>query len=422
MLLLCIVVAGCSPSDSVSNPNELQRIGPAGGTFNYRNGDVRLVVPAGSLSSETDVTVRTAANFPADSRLVTGTAWNLGASSATSFNSTNPATLRIRHGQLPLGTDARELHLFRLNGGVWEELNSIVDVTNQIVRAQITSFGTYAIFTGGGQGTPEIFRTVMGSAQVGGDVASTAIGTANVEISEDGSEIQVRLQTSSLTLGQVTSAHLHLGRLGATGVDHAATIYSASFGAFSDDYTRTIKAGDLNTEVVANMEALRQAIRDGNAYVDVHTTSHPGGEIRGQLGTAVELEADLSGSQEVPAVETEANGDATVTFNADMTSITVRVNTTGLTNEDVTAAHIHIGGRSVVGAPIFPLYTQADGAWSNTMTFTLDSADLTAGGGVNTFNQAVAAILGGNTYVNVHTTTHPDGEIRGQVEPPLLGS
>ena len=35
--------------------------------------------------------------------------------------------------------------------------------------------------------------------------------------------------------------------------------------------------------------------------------------------------------------------------------------------------------------------------------------------GINTFADAVQAIVGGNAYVNVHTTANGGGEIRGQL-------
>jgi hypothetical protein len=35
--------------------------------------------------------------------------------------------------------------------------------------------------------------------------------------------------------------------------------------------------------------------------------------------------------------------------------------------------------------------------------------------GINTFDDVVQAIVGGGAYVNVHTTTNPGGEIRGQI-------
>jgi hypothetical protein len=34
-----------------------------------------------------------------------------------------------------------------------------------------------------------------------------------------------------------------------------------------------------------------------------------------------------------------------------------------------------------------------------------------------TLADLISAINNGDTYVNVHTQTHPDGEIRGQVQP-----
>jgi hypothetical protein len=37
--------------------------------------------------------------------------------------------------------------------------------------------------------------------------------------------------------------------------------------------------------------------------------------------------------------------------------------------------------------------------------------------GINTFADALQAIAGGQAYVNIHTTTFPGGEIRGQLAP-----
>jgi hypothetical protein len=34
-----------------------------------------------------------------------------------------------------------------------------------------------------------------------------------------------------------------------------------------------------------------------------------------------------------------------------------------------------------------------------------------------TLADLISAINNGDTYVNVHTQTHPDGEIRGQIQP-----
>ena len=59
------------------------------------------------------------------------------------------------------------------------------------------------------------------------------------------------------------------------------------------------------------------------------------------------------------------------------------------------------------------------GAASGTVTGTIVAADIQAlpaqGIAAGEFNEVVAAVRAGVTYVNVHTSTYGNGEIRGQI-------
>jgi CHRD domain-containing protein len=114
--------------------------------------------------------------------------------------------------------------------------------------------------------------------------------------------------------------------------------------------------------------------------------------------TARAEQVTLSGRNEVPTVDTSASGTATVTVNADRT-VTARVTVTGMT---ANAAHIHQGARGANGPVIVPFTKSAD----NTFV---------APAGAKMTEEQYAAYKAGNTYVNVHSTKNPGGEVRGQL-------
>ncbi len=104
-----------------------------------------------------------------------------------------------------------------------------------------------------------------------------------------------------------------------------------------------------------------------------------------------------------------------MTLNTGSSTIGVSLTTTGLA--DVTAVRIHTGAPGVDGPAIFTLYTAADGPFPATLNKTLTAADFTSAPGFATFTDALGVIRGGGAYIEVQTAAHPDGEIRGQINP-----
>lgn len=140
---------------------------------------------------------------------------------------------------------------------------------------------------------------------------------------------------------------------------------------------------------------------------------------------ATSFSANLSGAEEVPAVQTDATG--TAEFSITGTVITYTVTTTGLANP--VFSHIHVAAPGVngpvrlnlcgTGDPV-PDCTAGDGVLVTATNGTVE------GDQPFTFDDLVAAMRAGNAYVNVHTddgvgqpNTGPgdmiSGEIRGQI-------
>jgi hypothetical protein len=133
---------------------------------------------------------------------------------------------------------------------------------------------------------------------------------------------------------------------------------------------------------------------------------------------SVILRATLNGGEETPTpVLSGAVATAEVAVDTVNQEIAVQMRVFNLPTGS-TASHIHIAPRGVTGPVVidFPIGRGVTGDF--TLNFRLHDGAVFHPRpeiGINTFADALQAIVGGQAYVNIHTTTFPGGEIRGQL-------
>ena len=133
---------------------------------------------------------------------------------------------------------------------------------------------------------------------------------------------------------------------------------------------------------------------------------------------AVKFTAIMSGSNEVPPVDTSAAGYTSFRTVANNTVIKYKVNVTGISN--VTGAQIDFGKVGANGDMIVDLLK--DGKKNlikqgMAIRGNITDADLVGPLKGKTFAELISTLKNGDTYVNIHTPTQLNGEIRGQIEP-----
>jgi hypothetical protein len=141
------------------------------------------------------------------------------------------------------------------------------------------------------------------------------------------------------------------------------------------------------------------------------------------------IEVHLSGYHEDPPVSTEASGEFRMKVDRDDEEITYRLEYEDLEGT-VTQAHIHFGNRFSTGgvsawlcetatAPS-PVASTPTCPQSGSVTGTITAAEVvgpTAQGiSAGEFDELVDAIRAQRTYVNVHSSAFPGGEIRSQLK------
>lgn len=131
--------------------------------------------------------------------------------------------------------------------------------------------------------------------------------------------------------------------------------------------------------------------------------------------------AHLSGSEEVPLVETGAQGQAVFRTSLDGNSVHFRLNVANI--ENITQAHIHLAPAGQNGPVVAWLYPAGPPAILIPERFqgVLSAGVLTADSLVGPLageplDALISEMMNGNTYVNVHTSQFPAGEVRGQIQ------
>ncbi len=156
-----------------------------------------------------------------------------------------------------------------------------------------------------------------------------------------------------------------------------------------------------------------QGQNEGAHHHTDHETNHE--------GRTIQFDIHLTGDQQVPSVNTDAFGFARVQLSEDNLTLSFEVVVCNVAN--VTASHIHVGAAGTNGPVVLPFYGSPSPLFNSTRGCdtlaegTRTSANLVArpDAGINTWTDFINALVAGNTYVNVHTTAHTGGEIRGQL-------
>ena len=219
----------------------------------------------------------------------------------------------------------------------------------------------------------------------------TETGTASLDLYSDNS-FKYNIAITGLAAGDaLTASHIHFGD-------------AATNGPIILNFSPVFSSNAATATITGLRQTLVDSIQTGTVYVNVHSTQFPGGLLRGQMDKTIDYAVDvaLSGTNEVPAVNTTATGLALLRLMTDKTLYS-KITVTGLeANDAFTVAHIHGPAAAGVNAAVL------QGLCSSAADFGIVKSNVLSDANVTALKTAAV-------YVNAHTTLFPGGKIRGQI-------
>ena len=306
----------------------------------------------------------------------------------------------------------------RTISGVWRASDATQPLTTALVESLLTgrmyvNFHTAA--NAGGEirgqvalGTALQFTVDLDGSQETPAVSTAAGGTGVFVLSPDRSEMDYVIAYRDLSGVLSAGGHVHVGAVGtpggvvkgiAVGGDPASALLKGSWK--DSDGTQPLTSALVDSAIA------------GKLYVNFHTATNPGGEIRGQLllGGGTGLVAALESDKEVPAVTADGKGAGYLVLNSTRTEARYAVTYFGLTGVLSAGGHFHTGTVGRNGPVVKGIALSGAGA-SGTVSGVWSSTDAT-----QPLTIALAeSLLSGRVYTNFHTATNAGGEIRGQLD------
>ncbi|EGN75318.1 CHRD domain-containing protein [Idiomarina sp. A28L] len=275
-------------------------------------------------------------------------------------------------------TDISESLMSDLLSGGWYINVHTTDFPDGEIRGQIVNDDT-TIITFALSGNQEVPA-----------VSTSASGVGYLAVDQGDFEVMLTVRTEGVD--DADMAHIHTGRVGNNGGVLVALDQDQD-----ESGVWVVPNGTLIDE------SILAVLLSGGHYVNVHTPAHPNGELRGQILTDnfVLATFPLTGSQEVPAVSTDASGDGYALVDTSDFSLELVAVTQGA--DVATMAHIHTGRVGTNGGVLVALVESGEiGTWVTPENTQIDE-------------EIFAVLASGGHYVNVHTPANPNGELRGQI-------
>ncbi|GEM_PF-179428 len=324
------------------------------------------------------------------------------------------ATAAHIHGPAGVGTNGAVLiNLQPYNGGSFGPAGTLsgvlllTDAQKAMMLSGLTYVNIHTVANTGGEIRGQIAPVLMqvdlsGSNERPNRVSTRGRGLATATLV--GNILNLNLTYSGLSATAIAS-HIHGPASKEESAGVLVNLAGLVDGAFGID-------GSLSGPVTLTPSQLGQVIK-GRTYVNIHTGTHTGGEIRGQIlprTAAVPLTISLSGQAERPD-PLVTSGSGTGSFMLEGTRLAFNIQYDSLSGP-ATAAHIHGPATTSESTGVLVNLLPFNGAGFGTSGTLSGSLNLTA--------SQRDQILGGLAYVNIHTAGNPGGEIRGQIAPALM--
>lgn len=234
-----------------------------------------------------------------------------------------------------------------------------------------------------------LFAARMNGGQEVPAVSTNALGLGFFYLNDTRDTLCFEMTATGLS-GAISGIHIHDGAAGTNG----PVLVDMTTYVTGNRIKGTLSGSALTTSLIQKMFA-------SELYLNLHTAANMNGEIRGQILPEEDkgMSVMIDGSQEVPAVTTNATGLGFFMLQKHEGKLSFNIVADGLSGA-ITGAHLHKAVAGSNGGVVQDLTSFISG---NRISGSVDPS------------MYLEALKGDSLYLNIHTAANPNGEIRGQL-------